>query len=323
MRSSSESMSRSMSLSRTVSSDRSMSIEDDGAKARDKTSQPKSKFDSISTDNYRTNHRDKDLGRGRRRSASRSSTVSRSTSFSSVSYDKYKNYKNFKKSKYSRSSSRSRSYSRGRNHKKSYSYSSSYRSRSSSISSESVSSSSSRSTRPRRIRRREEVRRGPDRRGGRDYHNARDRPRTRATNRRDLGRKSIRGKQRQEDKRKFEEPRLNGRSRVTEKINGYARGANKENKREQKVDRKHNTPFLLKVMAPPTDSTDEEIASEELHVYVWLDSTLRDLVNLIKDISPPTRKHTSTWCFTTNKGKYLVKVTHNRGQNTRDNIDKN
>ncbi|UKK00976.2 histone deacetylase complex subunit Sap18-like protein [Theileria orientalis] len=312
MRSSSESMSRSMSLSRTVSSDRSMSIEDDGGKGRDRRSQPKSKFDSLSRDNYRTNHRDKDSARGRRRSSSRSSSVSRSTSFSSVSYDKYKNYKNFKK-KYSTSTSRSRSYSRGRSHKKSYSYSSSYRSRSSSISSESVSSSSSRSTRPRRFRRREEVRRGPDRRGGRDYHNTRDRPRTRVTNRRDLGRKSLRGTPRQDDKHKFEEPRLNGRSRVTEKINGHARGANRERKRDHKVDRKHNTPFLLKVMAPPTDSADEAITSEELHVYVWLDSTLRDLVNLIKDISPPTRKHTSTWCFTTNKGKCPVKVTHNEG----------
>ncbi|BAM40797.1 histone deacetylase complex subunit Sap18-like protein [Theileria orientalis strain Shintoku] len=309
MRSSSESMSRSMSLSRTVSSDRSMSIEDEGGKARDRRSQAKSKFDSLSRDSYRTNHRDKDLSRGRKRSSSRSSSVSRSTSFSSVSYDRYKNYKNFRKNKYSTSTSRSRSYSRGRKYNKSHSYSRSYRSRSSSISSESVSSSSSRSTRPRRVRRREEIRRGPARRVGRDYRNARERPRTKVANRRDLGRKSLRDTQRQDEKHKSDEPRLNGRSRVNEKINGHARGANRESKRDRKVNRRHNTPFLLKVMAPPTDSADEVVTSEELHVYVWMDSTLRDLVNLIKDISPPTRKHTSTWCFTTNKGKWPAKVT--------------
>ncbi|GBE62723.1 histone deacetylase complex subunit Sap18, putative [Babesia ovata] len=80
------------------------------------------------------------------------------------------------------------------------------------------------------------------------------------------------------------------------------------------VDRKVHTPFLLRIYAfmdeaaggpcdPEEDheSLQRRIESsdsiEKLELYIWADNTLRDLVNLVKDLCEAARQKECTWTF--------------------------
>ncbi|XP_955499.1 uncharacterized protein TA18375 [Theileria annulata] len=299
-----------MSLSRTVSSDRSMSIDDD----------IKSKKNDIKDNKriYQNSNRNRKTSRSRSNSIRdrriRTRNVSMSSSISSrsntESYERYKNYKNFKR-KYS--STKSSSIFSSRSRSRSRSDSNRYRR----VRSNSVRDRRSRSRSIRRYRRsysrnKSNYRRSFDRkfinrRDTRDiYRDTRDYDHDNFRDSREVRdmRDPLRGRDIREtprdtrDARDFRDFRDMKDIRDIRRIRDIPKLQENNHKingrRKDKIDRKYNTPFLLPVQTPSEDDS-----TQELHVYVWLDSTLRDLVNLIKDISPPTRKQNNTWTFST------------------------
>ncbi|KAK2195850.1 bifunctional Sin3 associated polypeptide p18/Sin3 associated polypeptide p18 superfamily [Babesia duncani] len=70
-------------------------------------------------------------------------------------------------------------------------------------------------------------------------------------------------------------------------------------KRISKIDRDLNTPFLLRIFANFNHEQMQEVKNtdDELQVYLWPNSNLRDLVNLVKDTCPRSRLEKGKWIF--------------------------
>ncbi|CDR96246.1 Sin3 associated polypeptide p18 (SAP18), putative [Babesia bigemina] len=109
-----------------------------------------------------------------------------------------------------------------------------------------------------------------------------------------------------------------GREAPIRPLRPYARRVGQKTRQElQKVasvDRKVHSPFLLRIYAfmdeaagkpcdPDEDheSLQRRIESsdsiEKLELYIWADNTLRDLVNLVKDLCEASRHKEGTWTF--------------------------
>ncbi|ORM40763.1 uncharacterized protein BXIN_2227 [Babesia sp. Xinjiang] len=90
----------------------------------------------------------------------------------------------------------------------------------------------------------------------------------------------------------------------------------KEVTKKTNVDKTMHTPFLLRVYAfieeatENTDHTENYVALQErldsletvekLELYIWIDNTLRDLANLIKDLCEAARYKEGMWTFSRN-----------------------
>ncbi|EKX73118.1 conserved hypothetical protein [Theileria equi strain WA] len=113
-----------------------------------------------------------------------------------------------------------------------------------------------------------------------------------------VNRRNAIGKTRDHGHRRDFKAILQNQNFLKRELSGLRKnGLLKEDEKLLKVDRNEHTPFLLKIATQFDDEMEGDKKNEELHLYVWLDTSLRDIVNLVKDICPRTRTENKFWVF--------------------------
>jgi len=86
----------------------------------------------------------------------------------------------------------------------------------------------------------------------------------------------------------------------------------------EKIDREKTCPLLLRVFCQtgrhhqPDDFIGNRTPSNELQIYTWKDATLKELMNLVKEVNPDARRRGTVFNFAiiypnVSRGMYLLK----------------
>lgn len=72
---------------------------------------------------------------------------------------------------------------------------------------------------------------------------------------------------------------------------------------EKTVDREKTCPLLLRVFTSygkhnPVAEYNNGFPPNQLQIYTWMDATLRELTNLIREVNPEAQQRGTTFCFT-------------------------